>query len=105
MNHTPSISDVRNFVEGNYKFATKSNLPTYQLEQIELRKFLCGACLDNKSCTICGCKTPNVFFAPQKIDAAYKWGPFMSEIQWSALKNNIDQYATFIKSLNTTTNV
>lgn len=99
MIHSPSISDVKNFVQGNYKYVTKNSLPIHETEQIELRKFLCNSCLMNGACSICGCKTPNVFYAPQKTDAANKWGPFMSEIQWDALKNNIDQYSMFIKTL------
>lgn len=100
MNKIPNISDVKNFVEGNYNFYTQDSLPTHIVEQVELRKFLCQPCLENKACLHCGCKTPNVFYSPSKIDADNKWGPFMSEIQWNALKNNITEYSKFFEQLN-----
>lgn len=99
MNTIPSTSDIKNYVQGNYNYFTKQSLPIHQLEQIELRKFLCQSCVNSTHCLQCGCKSPNLFYSPSKVDADNKWGAFMSEVQWNALKNNIDQYAEFFKVL------
>lgn len=92
-------SNVRDFIQGNSKYLLRNGLPQWQQEQIELRKFLCKDCANSSNCHVCGCKVPNLFYAPLKVDANNKWGPFFSEVQWEILKNNIDQYAEFIKIL------
>ena len=99
MNTVPTTSDIKNYVQGNLNYFTKQSLPIYQLEQIELRKYLCDSCANSSNCLYCGCKSPNLFYAPSKVDAKLKWGPFMSEVQWNILKDNIDQYAEYFKVL------
>lgn len=99
MNSGISVSDVQNFVQGNIKYMTKDSLPKHQLEQIELRKYMCSSCNNSTHCLHCGCKSPNLFYAPGKVDAQGKWGPFLSEIQWEILKDNIDKYAEYFKIL------
>lgn len=100
----PTASDVGNFLQGNLKYYTKSNLPNYQSEQIELRRFLCQSCDVAGKCELCGCKTPNMYYAPLKQDKAGRWAEFMSEAQWNSLVNNIEQYAEFINQLKSKTN-
>lgn len=79
-------SNIRNFVEGNINFYTKS-YPRYQLEQFLYRAYLCKPCLENGKCTHCGCKTPQMFFAPRKQDSQDKWPPFyFHEIDWDEYK-------------------
>jgi len=79
-------SNIRNFVEGNINFYTKS-YPRYQLEQFLYRAYLCKPCLENGKCTHCGCKTPQMFFAPRKQDSQDKWPPFyFHEIDWEDYK-------------------
>jgi hypothetical protein len=91
----PSASDVQNFIQGNINYITESKLPTHIQEQVELRKFLCNDCLKATKCPGCPCKVPNMFYAPNKKDFKNKWAEFMSEAQWTALKNNIDLYKEF----------
>ena len=81
-------SNIRNFVEGNINFYTK-NYPTYQLEQFLYRAYLCSPCLENGKCTHCGCKTPQMFFAPRKQDAQDNWPPFFfAEPDWEQYKKD-----------------
>lgn len=95
----PTASDVGNFLQGNLNYYTKSTLPKYQAEQIELRRYLCQSCDVAGKCNLCGCKTPNMYYAPLKHDKAGRWAEFMSEAQWNALVDNIDSYAEYIKIL------
>lgn len=92
--------DIRNFVEGNVIYAIQDYVPEYIQEQIALRKFLCGDCLQLGKCPHCGCKTPEMFSAPKKIDKQLKWAEFLNESQWIALKNNIDRYKEFFDAAN-----
>lgn len=72
-------SNIQNFVSGNYNFYVKSyNTPSkiHQLEQFMYRAYLCRDCLEDGKCKHCGCTTPNLFFAPRKMDSENKWPPF-----------------------------
>lgn len=93
------LSDIRNVVEGYYNKLNQETLEPFIQEQILLRAYLCKPCLNNGKCTHCGCKTPHMFYSPNKVDSLNKWGTFMTQVQWEALKNNIDSYAEFFKTL------
>lgn len=95
----PKASDIVNFIEGNANYYS-STLPKYKEEQVELRRFLCSDCDSNGKCLVCGCKTPNMYYATHKVDSKGRWAEFMSEAQWNSLVNNIDKYSEFIKTLN-----
>jgi len=41
-----------------------------------------------------------MFYAPQKVDSKKRWAAFLNQDQWESLKNNIEEYYIFIKSLN-----
>lgn len=92
------LKDVRNFIEGYAKFY--SHLPQHEQDQVALRAFLCKPCTDNGACFKCGCKTPQMFYAPSKIDSDGKFAEFLNENQWRALVTNIEQYYEFITNLN-----
>lgn len=92
------LDNVRDFVQGNVNYYT--SLAPFQQEQVDLRAFLCESCLDNGKCVHCKCKTPNMFYAPNKVDSENKWAEFLSLSQWEALKNNIEAYKIFIDNLN-----
>ncbi len=94
-----NASDVKNFVEGTATYYAKELFSPHIREQANLRAFLCGECLANGKCLICKCKTPHMFYAPAKVDKKGRWAEFLNKEQWEALKANIDQYSTFIKSL------
>ena len=89
------LSDPINYIQGNFNFALKDNLPSHIQEQIELRKTLCNECLSNSKCLVCKCKTPEMFYSPLKEDSKGRWGKFMDLTQWTALKSNIDSYKQF----------
>lgn len=40
-----------------------------------------------------------MFFAPLKEDSDSKWGKYLDELQWGALKNNIDLYKAYFDEL------
>lgn len=92
-----ALNNVENFIVGNINYLNKDNLPSYILQQVELRKTLCAPCLENGKCVHCKCKTPNMFYSPNKIDSEGKFAEFLNEAQWKALINNIDTYYKFIK--------
>lgn len=74
-NKRPSISDyfkyknIRDYVQGTYNYYFKDNIETHRREQAFYRAYLCKPCLDNGKCMHCGCATPHLFFAPNKVDA------------------------------------
>lgn len=94
-------SDIKNYIQGNAKYYLGAK--PHEREQAKLRAYLCSPCLVDGRCKVCKCSTPNMFYAPNKIDSEQKWGPFLSEIQWKALKENINEYKEFIDSLNDAT--
>lgn len=96
------LHNAQNFVQGTTLHAVKDALPLHIEEQVALRAFLCSPCLENKSCDICHCSTPQMFYAPKKQDSRNRWAEFLSHSQWEALKNNIDDYAQFIRAIKTT---
>lgn len=93
-----SLADIKNFLEGTLN--QYRSLPDHQREQAEMRAFLCQPCLQKGKCTHCGCKTPAMFLSPSKEDSEQKWGKFLDETQWTALKNNITQYHEYLSTLN-----
>lgn len=81
MSQIPKLKDIRNFLEGYSNYYAQVHLPDHIREQVELRAFLCKPCLDNGKCLYCGCKTPQMFFAPSKKDSKGRFAEFLSEDQ------------------------
>lgn len=80
------MGNVRNFIEGNAKYALYSHLPLAEREQAFYRSFLCEECLTNTRCVVCNCTTPNMFFAPKKVCSKKKWDTMLSPQEWLAYK-------------------
>lgn len=99
MSLTPQ--DVANFLQGNLKHLSSQyfDLPLHEVQQVALRAYLCKPCLDNGKCLICNCKTPEMFYAPNKVDKDGKFDTFLSKGQWEALVNNINEYRNFINMI------
>lgn len=93
------VKDIKNFFQGYAKYANRDNLPPHQQEQVQLRMFLCAPCLQNGSCTECGCKTPQMFYSPHKQDSKGHFSDFLSSQQWDSLKNNYELYHEFFRQL------
>lgn len=91
--------NIRNFVSGNYNFYVSNyNKPDkiHQLEQFMYRAYLCRDCLENGKCKHCGCTTPNLFFAPRKMDSENKWPPFFFDMEgWDEYKQRHRQAMEF----------
>jgi hypothetical protein len=90
-----SAKNIRNFVEGNINILKdKTNfmkLDQHIKEQAIYRASLCIECLDNGACLVCGCGTPQMFYAPKKLDSKEKWGEMLDKDEWNKYKeeNNI----------------
>jgi hypothetical protein len=96
----PTSDDIRNFVEGYANYAVSSQLAPHIKEQVEFRAHLCSDCLQNSQCTVCKCKTPAMFYSPSKVDAKNKWGEFMTQSQWTSLKQNYNLYKEYFDESN-----
>jgi len=96
--------NIRNFLQGMKNYYTTS--PKHVREQALYRANLCQDCLANGSCVVCGCKTPHMFFSPNKKDSKGKWSTMLSSYEWEQFKsqNNIiifdDELLTCLKKIN-----
>ena len=81
-------ANIGHFIQGNFNYLTRNDLPEHIKVQAQERAVICKPCLDNGSCTACGCKTPAVFYAPHKSCKLGKWGPMMNKAQWETHLNN-----------------
>lgn len=85
-----TIKDIKNYVEGNLNMykqrSTFIKLPIHIQEQAVVRAFLCAPCLKAGACSECGCSTPELFYAPKKVDEMGKWGEMYSAEEWEEYK-------------------
>jgi hypothetical protein len=88
--------NVKNYIQGNYNYFQyklhDGNIEDHVMEQALYRAYLCQPCLVAGKCTGCSCTTPNLFFAPDKVDHDEKWGAMLSKEKWEEFKkeNEID---------------
>lgn len=92
------LNKMRDFVEGNYHYFNKKHNAEHINEQALWRAYLCSDCLKAGKCRICNCKTPNMFFSPNKIDSAGKWKKMLPANEWEAFKKSDNQYPFFEKT-------
>lgn len=64
-------------------------LPDYMISQVVLRAALCKPCLDAGECLKCHCKTPAMFFDPNKECEDGKWTKMMDAKQWDGFSANM----------------
>lgn len=86
-------SNIRNYVEG-HAHALLDKRPSF-LEQVEFRAHLCRPCVNRGSCIKCGCKTPKLFYAPNKVDSLNRWGRILSEEEWEKFKKNDQNFINY----------
>ena len=70
------FKDIRNYIEGNLNAIRDSkfeNLDPGIKREALLREQLCPECTDNGKCVICGCSTPNMYYAPHKTCSKGRW--------------------------------
>lgn len=88
------LSKIRDFVEGNALYFAdqlRSNvISPHVKEQALYRAFLCAECLTLGNCKSCGCKTPNMFFSPNKTDSENRWSEMMTAEKWEEFKKAND---------------
>lgn len=82
-------SKIKSFIVGNSRMIATNlgivKLKHHEQDQILLRMLLCEDCMSNGSCSVCGCTTPNMFYDPNKLDAAGKWGRILNHEEWKRL--------------------
>ena len=66
-----TIADIKHFLIGNYKYHFDKE--PHIVAQAEERAEKCRECLVNGRCVVCGCKTPEMFYAPNKHCPKGKW--------------------------------
>lgn len=59
-------TNVQAYIQGNVLAALEKNNPTSNTEQATYRAYKCLPCAKNGSCLHCGCKTPALFYAPNR---------------------------------------
>jgi len=79
-------------MEGNAYWIIAKILPAHYRDQAEWRAYLCKDCLETGKCKECGCKTPQMFYAPNKKDKLDKWGPMLSKKEWEKMKPTIPYF-------------
>jgi hypothetical protein len=90
------IDNIKNFVEGKWNkfkgYSTFLRLEQHLREQAIYRAILCRECYVNEICLLCGCQTPDMFYAPAKECPDDKWKTMLSKDQWEEFKeiNEID---------------
>lgn len=89
------IEDLASGVSNQLIQTHGKGLPTYMLEQIAYRMFLCKDCLMKGSCPHCLCRAPTLFYSATKVDALKKWGPMVSEEEWILFKDS-DRYKKYL---------
>lgn len=68
-----SPKDIINFIEGNVNYyLNRDSTPNHVKEQILYRMLLCPDCAISNRCLTCGCSSPHLFFAPNKVDALHR---------------------------------
>lgn len=65
------LSYIRDFVEAHIKLH-QTKLPPHEEEQVMYRAIQCADCTKNQKCLKCGCPTPQLYFAPNRVDAEGK---------------------------------
>lgn len=91
-----NFANIKNYLQGTWnKFKDSSKffeLERHIQEQAIYRALLCGDCYGANSCLVCGCKTPDMFYAPNKVDSKGKWGVMLAPEEWEKFKlsNDLD---------------
>lgn len=83
-----NLKDVKNFIQGNllsYADDVGIGVPHIR-EQANMRANKCPECVQAGKCVECGCKTPNMFFSPQKECSKKRWGKMLSKDDWEKMK-------------------
>lgn len=105
-------ANIKNFIQGWGNKLMNDNLRVLALhkqEQAVYRSMLCGECLENRKCLVCGCGTPHMFYSPSKVDSKGRWGAMMEEQDWNKFKqeNNLvfpEEIYTYFDSKQTKNN-
>lgn len=89
--------NISNFTQGMINFANRKNLPDYVFEQYIYRAFVCRPCTIKGKCYGCGCATPHVMFAPNKLDPYGNWPTKLSEEKWEDFKKSDNKWLSFLE--------
>lgn len=87
-----TLSNIKNFIEGNMRLFTKDLQPQHIQEQISMRMLKCvDDCAKKGNCIKCGCVYPNRLYSSKSCNDE-RHPDFMSRIDWELYKidNKID---------------
>lgn len=88
--------NINNFLSGHTNYLLRNTLlPKYIKEQAEWRMKVCQPCVKAGKCLKCGCKSPQLFYAPLKTDKDGKWGTMVSKTEWDEFKRTSPQYSRY----------
>lgn len=82
-------NNIKDYIQGNFrylKFELGRDLETHEIEQALWRAYQCQHCLVAGKCHGCGCKTPAMFFSPNKTDHDEKWDKMLEKKEWEEFK-------------------
>lgn len=103
-----TVTDVTNFISGT-ALSALSRLglsPDIVNEQAVWRAYLCSDCLAKGRCSYtlpdgrpggCGCSTPSMFFAPNKVDSRGRWSKMLPKDKWEEFTRS-EQYKRAIST-------
>jgi hypothetical protein len=72
------LSYIRDFISAHIKL-NQAKLEPHEEEQVMYRALQCPKCVEAGKCLHCGCSTPHIFFAPNRVDAQQRWGAFLTQ--------------------------
>lgn len=64
--------NIKAYISGNNLHSRAQSLKPHEIEQVKFRAALCSDCLKAGKCRVCGCTTPQLFYARNKKDAEGK---------------------------------
>ena len=70
-----SIQDMKNYIQGKANKALDDlGVLSKKIKEMAVsRAMKCPECLKNGKCLECGCKTPDMFYAPEKKCKKGRW--------------------------------
>ncbi len=90
-----SITNIKNFIEGNVNQALSSLdlKPDSFMEQVRYRKSICTDCMEAGVCNYCGCSVPGRLYTTSTCNKGERFPDIMGDEEWAQFKK--DNYEKF----------